>query len=166
MKNKIILQALVVCTLGLSGCVSTGTGQRVLFDSLGTGAGGAAAYFASDGDPALTTAGAVSGFVVTEALQAMARATQRKSDRQLIKEGIAIGQERILKRLHEESNGLPRNPTTYTQPLIIPERTQNGVKYDIHEVPLYSPYPEKLLIPGMGKSGLYKPHYERAQEVR
>jgi hypothetical protein len=148
-----------------SGCVSgPGTGQRVAIDSLATGVGGTAAYFGSEGDPALTTAGAVGGFVVSEAFQAMAHSGRRKAYNSGVEEGKAIGQEQVLKALWEESNGLPRNQKSY-QPLLVPFRVQNGVRYDAHTAPPQSIRPERVFIPGITNADVtVDPHYEQFQK--
>jgi hypothetical protein len=159
---------LPICLLTLfSGCATTpGTGQRVTIDSLATGVGGAAAYFGSEGDPALTTAGAVGGFVVSEAFQAMAHSGRRKAYNSGLEEGKAIGQEQVLKALWEESNGLPRNNKNY-HPLVVPFRVQNGVLYDAHVAPSETSRPERILIPGIiNTNAVSNPHYEQFQQEK
>lgn len=147
-----------------SGCASQSqTGQRVMFDSLGTGAGGTAAYFGSNGDPALTTAGALSGFALSEALQSMAQSGRKKAFLSGIEEGKAIGQEQILQGLWEESNGLNKSKLP-SSILMIPSREQNGVLYDKHYLNPNSAPLEKFKIPTLssGNAG-YESHYETVQ---
>jgi hypothetical protein len=165
--NKLLLPS-AFCLLTLfSGCASNpGTGQRVAIDSLATGVGGAAAYFGSEGDPALTTAGAVGGFVVSEAFQAMAYSGRRKAYNSGLEEGKAIGQEQVLKALWEESNGLPKNSKSY-QSVVVPFRYQNGVQYDPHSAPPQVLRPEKIFIPGKtNATTISNPHYEQFQEEK
>lgn len=140
--------------LFLVGCAGQpGTSQRVALDTLATAGGGAAAYFGGGGDPALTTAGAVGGFVVSEAFQTMARSGREKAYNAGIEEGKAMGQEQILQGLWEESNGLPGNRRMNVQPalppfrrvLTVPAREQNGVRYDAHRAPSRIMNPEKIL---------------------
>ncbi len=160
---------LLALSLALTGCA--GTGQRVAFDSLSTVGGGAAAYYAGDKDPALTTAGAVSGFVVSEALQSMAASGREKAYNSGIEEGKAIGQEEVLKGLWEESNGLPRrNGSRVYQnlnpALNVPARIQNGVRYDAHSAEPSSIQPEKILVPAMtSTNAISNPHYETFQST-
>lgn len=121
----------------LTGCGSPGAGQRVTLDTLATGGGGAAAYYASGKDPAITTAGAVGGFVVSEGLQSMAATGRKKSYNTGLEEGRAIGQQQVLQGLWEQSNGLPPkslNTMRYStvRKVQVPSRVQNGVIYDEH----------------------------------
>ena len=91
--------SILAVTLGalvLAGCATqSGTGQRIAIDSLATGIGGASAYLGSNGDPALTTAGAVGGFVVSEAFQSMARSGRDKAYQSGIEIGRASCRERV-----------------------------------------------------------------------
>lgn len=154
----------------LTGCSSVGSGQRVAIDSLATGVGGAAAYYGGGKDPALTTAGAVGGFVVSEAFQAMARSGRQKAYNSGIEEGKAMGQEQILKGLWEESNGLPRNNRNYqtlSPVLIVPAHEQNGVLYDTHTAEPAVLQPEKILVPLMASTNtMFNPHYEQFQNLK
>ena len=167
MKNLI----LSIFVMTLVGCSSPGTGQRVAFDSLGAVGGGTAAYFAGGKDPALTTAGAVGGFVVSEGLQSIAKSGRQKAYNSGIEEGKAIGQEQVLKGLWEQSNGLPgktgANYRTLTPTVTVPMREQNGVLYDAHAAPVVNPavQNEKIHIPATStkQGGLY-PHYETFQK--
>lgn len=152
----------------LTGCASPETGQRVALDSLATTGGGAAAYFAGNHDPALTTAGAVGGFVVSEAFQAMARSGRQKAYNSGLEEGKAMGQEQIIKGLWEESNGLPknnrRNYQTLSLVLSVPSRSQGSVIYDTHFAPSITPQPEKILIQDISATNhVSYPHYEKFQ---
>lgn len=156
-----------ILALFLAGCGSPGTGQRVAFDSLGVVGGGSAAYFAGGKDPALTTAGAVGGFVVSEALQTIAKSGRRKAFNSGVEEGKAIGQEQILHGLWEESNGLRGKSGTSGQPLTVPAREQNGVLYDAHAAPTVVPAgtPEKIRVPAVStRQGALYPHYETFQK--
>ncbi len=155
--------------LALTGCGAPGTGQRVAFDSLGAAGGGAAAWFAGDGDPALTTAGAVGGFVVSEALQTIAKSGRQKAFNSGLVEGKAMGQEMILKGLWEESNGLPRKGRSAAPipRVTVPAREQHGVLYDAHSSSLLTtgPQPEKLYVPAIStRQGGLRPHYETFQQ--
>lgn len=160
---------LSIFAFALAGCGSPGTGQRVAFDSLGAVGGGSAAYFAGGKDPALTTAGAVGGFVVSEGIQAIAKSGRRKAFNSGIEEGKAIGQEQILKGLWEESNGLSGKGGSFQRvpSVIVPAREQNGVLYDAHIAPVVVPpgSPERIHVPAVstGQGGLY-PHYETFQK--
>ncbi|MDD2709233.1 MAG: hypothetical protein PHV34_14700 [Verrucomicrobiae bacterium] len=138
---------LLIPALFLAGCASSsGTGQRVALDTLATAGGGAAAYFAGGKDPALTTAGAVGGFVVSEAFQTMARSGRQKAYNSGVEEGKAIGQQQVLQGLWEESNGLPKNRRMEFFPVLtVPVREQNGVRYDAHQAPGQTIRPEKIL---------------------
>jgi hypothetical protein len=140
--------SLIAVSFLLAGCAGQpGTGQRVALDTLATGGGGAAAYFAGGQDPALTTAGAVGGFVVSEAFQAIARSGRQKAYNSGIEEGKAIGQQQVLQGLWEESNGLPksRKKMDFQPVLVVPAREQNGVRYDAHTASGQSTTPEKIL---------------------
>jgi hypothetical protein len=145
-----------------AGCSSApGTGQRVTIDSLATGVGGTAAYFGGGKDPALTTAGAVGGFVVAEGFQAIARSGRQKAYNSGVEEGKAIGQEQILRGLWEQSNGLPKSGShqyqTLTPSAVLPARTQNGVRYDAHT----PTHPERIYVPEQrGATSRQAPHYE------
>lgn len=165
--NKHLLLSSFCLLILFSGCASQpGAGQRVAIDSLATGVGGAAAYYGSSGDPALTTAGAVGGFVVSEAFQAMAHTGRRKAYNSGLEEGKAIGQEQVLKALWEESNGLPKNQKSY-QTLVVPFRIQNGVQYDSHSAPSQIYRPEKIEVPGVTNSNTVSdPHYEQFQKEK
>ncbi|MDD2709092.1 MAG: hypothetical protein PHV34_13990 [Verrucomicrobiae bacterium] len=138
---------LIISALFLAGCAgSSGTGQRVALDTLATAGGGIAAYFAGGKDPALTTAGAVGGFVVSEAFQTMARSGRQNAYHSGVEEGRAIGQQQVLQGLWEESNGLPRNRRMEFFPVLtVPAREQNGVRYDAHQAPSQTIKPEKIL---------------------
>ena len=165
---KIIFHLLPFVLL-LTGCAGPGTGQRVAFDALATGGGGMAAYYASGKDPAVTTAGAVGGFVVSEAFQAIARNGRTKAYLSGVEEGKAIGQEEILHGLWEESNGLPkshqRNFNVLTPSLTVPAREQNGVKYDAHVATTIAVNPEKILIAPLTSTNLVTSHYEEFQNL-
>ena len=167
MKVIFTLLSFVILFTGCAG--NPGTGQRVAIDSLATGGGGMAAYYASGKDPSVTTAGAVGGFVVSEAFQAMARNGRTKAYLSGIEEGKAIGQEEILHGLWEESNGLPPRNGRYTyqnlNPVLnVPARIQNGVKYDSHIAASVILQPEKILIPTVTTTnGTFNTHYEKFQ---
>jgi hypothetical protein len=155
----------------LAGCAGQpGTGQRVALDALATGGGGAAAYFAGGHDPALTTAGAVGGFVVSEGFQAIARSGRQKAYNSGIEEGKAIGQEQILRGIWEESNGLPKpgnahRHQTLSPALNVPARIQNGVLYDAHSAPVKVVTPEKILTnQPMITNQTNRLHYETFQQ--
>ena len=167
MKTILLLVLTVVIFTGCAG--SPGTGQRVALDTLATGGGGMAAYYASGKDPAVTTAGAVGGFVVSEAFQAMARNGRTKAYLSGIEEGKAIGQEEILHGLWEESNGLTNHNGVHAyqnlNPVLnVPTRIQNGVKYDSHAAGSETPQPEKILIPTVTTTNAtFNTHYEEFQ---
>lgn len=156
--------AAAICTtlLAVTGCSSApGTGQRVAIDTLATGVGGTAAYFGGGKDPALTTAGAVGGFVVSEGFQAIAKSGRQKAYASGLEEGKAIGQTQILQGLWEQSNGLPKSGThqhqTLTPSAVLPARTQNGVRYDSH-TPDQS---ERIHVPEQSNAtSRHAPHYE------
>lgn len=164
---KPLLLLTVSCSLLtlLVGCGSTDSGQRVALDSLAVDTGGAAAWFGGNKNPALTTAGAVGGFVVSEAFQSMARSGRQKAYHSGVEEGRAIGQEQVLKGLWEESNGLPRNPKSPRPFLTVPARVQNGVLYDVHTVAPTSS-PERFLVQPPGTNAMAHPHYETLQELK
>ncbi len=151
----------------VAGCAGQpGAGQRVALDSLATGVGGAAAYYGSGRDPALTTAGAVGGFVVSEAFQSMAKSGRQKAYNSGLEEGKALGQEQILKGLWEESNGLPKSRSPLpVSPVLVPARIQNGVLYDAHSASPISVQPEKILIPSSSATNsTFNSHYEQFQQ--
>lgn len=170
MKAIIFMIPLAILFTGCAGY--PGTGQRVAFDALATGGGGMAAYYASGKDPAVTTAGAVGGFVVSEAFQAMARNGRHKAYLSGIEEGKAIGQGEILHGLWEESNGLPshhggRAYQNLNPILNVPARIQNGVKYDPHAVKSTILQPEKILIPTLiTTNATFDTHYEEFQNLK
>ncbi len=138
-------------------------------DSLATAGGGAAAYFAGDKDPAMTTAGAVGGFVVSEAFQAIAKSGRQKAFNSGIEEGTIIGQQQVLKGLWEESNGLPKNRRGNSRTLVptlnVPARSQNGARYDPHTATPSSIHPEKIFVPTSSTTNATSnAHYETFQE--
>lgn len=149
--------------LAVTGCSSPGTGQRVGLDALATGGGGMAAYYASGKDPAVTTAGAVGGFVVSEALQSIAASGRKKAYKSGIEEGKAIGQEQILQGLWEQSNGLRTGvQKSQTTKILLPARVQNGVRYDAVPMTSEDTRNSKLLIPSVETSeAAFPAHYER-----
>ncbi len=161
------IHLLFVAAVALSGCASPESGPRVALDSLATAGGGAAAYFAGNKDPALTTAGAVGGFVVSEALQSIARSGRGKAYNSGIEEGKAMGQEEILKGLWEESNGLPKNTrrnSLLAPALIVPTRIQNGARYDAHKADPSSLQAERILVPKVSTTNATSnAHYEKFQ---
>lgn len=167
------ISAWVLCALlaaVLTGCAGDpGTGQRVAFDSLATGAGGYAAYEASGHDPALTTAGAVGGFVVSEMAQAIAKSGRHKAFNSGVEEGRALEQQEVLQDFWEKSNGLPKvGSHTYqnlSPALVVPARVQNGVIYDAHVAPPVTNEPEKVLIRGT-KNSPFQDHYETFQTTK
>ncbi len=151
---------LILFCLAVAGCSSPGTGQRVGLDALATGGGGMAAYFAGNKDPALTTAGAVGGFVVSEALQVIAASGRKKAYRSGIEEGKAIGQEQILQGLWEQSNGLRTAPPK-SQTILMPARVQNGVLYDAVPMTIEDAQNSKVLIPAVETTeAAFPAHYE------
>ena len=158
MKPLLLTASCSLLTL-LVGCGSPDGGQRVALDSLAVGTGGAAAWLGGNKDPALTTAGAVGGFVVSEAFQSMARSGRQKAYNSGVEEGRAIGQEQVLKGLWEESNGLPTNSRSPGPLLTVPGRVQNGVLYDAHTV-VPGTLPERVLIQPAGTNAVPRPHYE------
>lgn len=151
----------------LTGCATQNqTSQRVGLDSLGTGIGGSAAYFGSNGNPAITTAGAVTGFALSEALQSIARTGREKAYSAGMEEGKAIGQEQILQGLWDQSNGLNKAVLPGTS-LLIPSRQQNGVLYDKHFLNLNALPLEKFKIPTLlSSNAVYESHYETIQPER
>ncbi len=151
---------LIFC-IATAGCSSPGTGQRVSLDALATGGGGMAAYFAGNKDPALTTAGAVGGFVVSEMLQSMAATGRKKAYKSGIEEGKAIGQEQILQGLWEQSNSLKTGPPK-SQTILLPARNQNGVRYDAVPMTIEDARNSKVWIPDLNSNETSFPaHYEK-----
>ncbi|MDD2710106.1 MAG: hypothetical protein PHV34_19150 [Verrucomicrobiae bacterium] len=162
MTTSLRLSAFFLTIIFFAGCADSGTGQRVTIDAMSAGVGGTAAYFGGGKDPALTTAGAVGGFVVAEGFQAMAKSGRKKAYNSGLQEGIAVGEQRVLQGLWEQSNGLPNKKTRQYQTLAptvtVPAKTQNGVYYDSHTP---SDAGEKLCVPAKGsESNKQTPHYE------
>jgi hypothetical protein len=118
MKSTILL---ILPLLALCSCSATG-GRKALNYGLGAGAGTAAGYGLSDGDPLWTAAGAVGGI----ALAAGANALQDKENEEAVMKGYTAGKVDAIKshywmlQANQERNDAGGYGVTNTYDVVVP----------------------------------------------